>query len=263
MMHLKGHFLYFLLPLLVLQTAAQQSDTVFITSNHINTKVLMEGTHHYLVYFRMGSDASRTQTQFWTRTIERTTQNDQPLIIVTQQWEDKDSTMHTVKSVCDGITMKPLTHEFWWKQRFGAALVNIENKTIHYNGRTLSDADTSKQGKAVWSAFKSIGDNYFLNWHLDLEVFPTLPYEVGLTFVIPFYDPGTSSPLENVAYKVAGIAQLTGYDNQTIDCWLLVHESKGNKEVFWISKKTREVLKLEQEVNGNIYRYKIKLGFIN
>jgi hypothetical protein len=41
----------------------------------------------------------------------------------------------------------------------------------------------------------------------------------------------------------------------------LVHEEKGNKEVYWISKKTKEVLKLEQEINGRFYRYKIKLGF--
>lgn len=236
-------------------------DSILLTEKNINTNVLREGTHRYLVYFKMGKDAPRTQTQFWTRKIERTAQNEKPVIIITQQWEDKDSVMHIVKSVCDAITMKPITHEFWWKQRFGAALVNIENKTVQYNGSLLSDTDTSKQRKAVWSAFKSIGDNYFLNWHLDMEVFPTLPYKDGVTFIIPFYDPGTSSPFEKVAYTVTGIAQLTGYDNQKIDCWLLVHESKGNKEVFWISKKTKEVLKLEQEINGTIYRYKVKLGF--
>jgi hypothetical protein len=36
---------------------------------------------------------------------------------------------------------------------------------------------------------------------------------------------------------------------------------KGNKEIFWISKRTKEVLKLEQEINSTMYRYKIKLGF--
>lgn len=100
-----------------------------------------------------------------------------------------------------------------------------------------------------------------LNWHLDLETFPTLPYKTGLTFVIPFYDPGTASGFQKVAYTVTGSAELIGYNDQKIDCWLLVHESKGNKEVFWISKKTNEVLKLEQEVGGRMYRYKIKLGF--
>jgi hypothetical protein len=241
---------------------AQKNDTLHITATNINTKVLREGTHRYLVYFKMKKDAPRTQTQFWTRTIERTTQNEKPIIIVTQEWEDKDSIMHTVKSVCNGITMKPITHDFWWKQR-GNTSVNFENKTVQVNGIALSDNDTTKQKKAVWSAFKSVGDNYFLNWHLDMEVFPILPYKSGVTFIIPFYDPGTGAHFEKVAYTVTGSAELFGYNNQKIDCWLLVHESKGNKEVFWISKKTKEVLKLEQEINGTMYRYKVKLGFSN
>jgi predicted mannosyl-3-phosphoglycerate phosphatase (HAD superfamily) len=62
-------------------------------------------------------------------------------------------------------------------------------------------------------------------------------------------------------YTVTGSASLTGYDNQQIDCWIMEHTDKGNKEIFWISKKTKEVLKLEQEVNGKLYRYKIKFGF--
>lgn len=244
----------------IVATQSKAQDTIRITEKEINTKVLREGTHRYLVYFKMKKDAPRTQTQFWTRTIERATQNEKPVITVTQEWEDKDSIMHTVKSVCNGITMKPITHEFWWKQR-GSTAVNFENKTVHLNGNALSNADTTKQKKAVWSAFKSTGENYLLNWHLDMEVFPTLPYKKGVTFIIPFYDPGTGAPLEKVAYSVTGSAELIGYNNQKIDCWLLVHEGKGNKEVFWISKKTREVLKLEQEINGTMYRYKIKLGF--
>lgn len=73
--------------------------TIFITEKNITTTVLREGTHRYLVYFKMKKDATRTQTQFWTRKIERTAQNEKPVITVTQEWEDKDSIMHTVKSV--------------------------------------------------------------------------------------------------------------------------------------------------------------------
>ncbi len=94
-----------------------------------------------------------------------------------------------------------------------------------------------------------------------MEVFPLLPFKEGVTFVIPFYDPGTGSSFQQVAYTVMGSSELVGYNDQKIDCWLLSHEERGNKEIFWISKKTREVLKLEQEINGSLYRYKIKLGF--
>lgn len=251
---------------------AQKNDTLKITSDNINTKVLREGTSRYLVYFKMKKDSVRTQTQFWTRTIKRTDYNGTPAIEITQEWEDKDSIMHIVKSISDAKTMQPLYHKSWWKVQVSrtstqkattSTTVDFLNKTVEHKGKLLSNADTAIQSKRIWDGYKSSLDKYFLNWHLDLETFPLLPYKNGMTFLIPFYDPGTASNFKEVAYTVKGSAELIGYDNIKIDCWLLVHESKGNKEVFWISKKTKEVLKLEQELGGVAYRFKIKLGFSN
>lgn len=248
----------------------QKSDTLYITSKEINTNVLREGTHRYLVYFKMGNNATRTQTQFWTRTIKRTEYNGVPVIEINQEWEDKDSIIHTVKSISDAKSMQPLYHKTWWKvqrsrtsatKTVSVTTIDFSTKTVEHNGKLLSNADTSKQVKAIWEGYKSSVDKYYLNWHLDLETFPVLPYKKGVTFVVPFYDPGTASGFQKVAYTVTGSAELTGYDDQKIDCWIMVHESKGNKEVFWISKQTKEVLKLEQQINGTMYRYKIKLGF--
>jgi hypothetical protein len=249
---------------------AQMNDTVHINSTNINTKVLREGTHRYLVYFKMSKDSVRTQTQFWTRTIKRTDYNGTPAIEISQVWEDKDSIMHIVKSISDAKTMQPIYHKTWWKvqasrnatiKTVNETIVDFTKKTVHYNGNLLSEADTAKQVKPIWAGYKSSDDKYFLNWHSDLETFPVLPYRNGVTFVIPFYDPGTASGFQKVTYTVTGSGELMGYNDQKIDCWLLVHESKGNREVFWISKKTKEVLKLEQEINGRFYRYKVKLGF--
>ncbi|HYH13881.1 MAG TPA: hypothetical protein VD794_01590 [Flavisolibacter sp.] len=96
---------------------------------------------------------------------------------------------------------------------------------------------------------------------MDLEVFSTLLFKVGTTYLINFYDPGLAAP-QYRAYSVSGSSSLLGHNGQPVDCWLLAHSSDKNKEVFWISKKTKEVLKLEQESNGR-YRYKIKLPFSN
>jgi len=248
---------------------SKAQDTIRITAQNINSKVLKEGIHRYLVYFKMGKDATRTQTQFWTRTIKRTEYNGTPVIEVNQEWEDKDSIVHIVHSISDAKTMQPLYHKTWWKvqttrnatvKTVSETVVDFTNKTVLYNGKPLSQDDTARQVKPIWAGYQSSLDKYFLNWHLDLETFPLLPYKDGVTFLIPFYDPGTASNYQYVAYTVTGSAKLSGFNDQTIDCWLLVHESKGNREVFWISKKTKEVLKLEQQF-GKMYRYKIKLGF--
>ena len=266
--------LSFLLPitftlLMCLHTSAQKNDSIQITPANINSKVLREGTHRYLVYFKMNKDSVRTQTQFWTRTIKRTDYKGTAAIEIKQEWEDKDSIVHIVHSLCDAKTMQPLYHKTWWKvqtsrnatvKTVSETIVDFKSKAVLFNGKALSGSDTARQSKPIWAGYQSSIDKYFLNWHLDLETFPLLPYKNGVTFLIPFYDPGTASNYQSVAYTVTGSEKLTGFNDQTIDCWLLVHESKGNREVFWISKKTKEVLKLEQQF-GKMYRYKIKLGF--
>lgn len=241
---------------------AQANDTIVITAKDVNSKVLKEGEHRYLVYFKLAPGAPRSYTSFWTRNIERTTTNGKPTITIRQSWEEKDSIMHTVVSVCDAATMQPITHESWWKGR-GSAEVDLEKRILKINGKVVTDADTVKRNIASLNAFKSTEGKFSLNWHLDLEVFPTMPFKKGRVFLIPFYDPGVPLALDKVAYTVTGSETIIGYDNQKIDCWILVHEAKGDKEKFFISKKTKEVLKLEEEVNGRLYRYKIKLPFSN
>jgi hypothetical protein len=117
-----------------------------------------------------------------------------------------------------------------------------------------NEADAQK--KAVYNSFTSAKD-YFLNWHLDLEVFRMLPYRKNTTFLIPFYEFGYSKP-QNIPYTVTAEENLV-FNEKIIKCWLLKHEEKGNKELFWVSKSTNEVLKMEQLINDKIYRYKIKL----
>lgn len=254
-----------------LSVKAQHHDTLQITTANIHPTALREGTSRYLVYFKMAKDSVRTETQFWTRTTKKTNYKGKTAIEIDQKWEDKDSVMHLAKSIIDAKTMQTLFHQTWWKvqtSKNGGKTVNVAtldflNNKFDYNGRLLGDTSSGRREKLIWQGYQSAKDKFFLNWHTDLEVFPMLPYKQGITFLIPFYDPGTASGYQKVAYTVAGSAILIGYDDQKIDCWLLVHETKGNKEVFWISKKTNEVLKLEQEINGRMYRYKIKLAFSN
>ncbi|RYY53833.1 MAG: hypothetical protein EOO09_16540 [Chitinophagaceae bacterium] len=245
--------------LAALSLSAQKADTIRITSKDLNTSVLREGTHRYLVYFRMKPGATRTNVSFWTRKIERNNYQGHAALTITQEWEDKDTVVHTVKTITDGKTMAPYYHEYWWNKR-GEAKFDYLTGTAEMNGQPLQSTDTARTRKLSYEGWQQALKAPQFNWHIDLETFPLLPFRQGVTFVIPFYDPGPSG-LQDAAYTVTGSAKLKGYDDQEVDCWLLTHESTGSKEVFWISKKTREVLKLEQEVNGTMWRYKIKLGF--
>lgn len=248
----------------------QENDTLFITSKEVNTRVLKQGVHRYLVYFKLGSQATRTQTQFWTREISTVDYRGKASIQISQEWEDKDSVVHVVKSIADAETFQTFFHYTWWKvpaarnspeKIVTETRVDFMENSVQVNGKYLSDTVSDQRLNAVWKAFKSSQGEYFLNWHSDLETFPILPYQTGVTFGIPYYDPGTGSELNHVFYKVSGSDTLPGYDGQLIECWVLTHESPGNKETFYISKQTKEVLKLVQEFGNNMFRYKIKFAF--
>ncbi|PZR27875.1 MAG: hypothetical protein DI535_09020 [Citrobacter freundii] len=244
--------------LLLGSAASGQQDTVKITPDMVNTKVLKKGTNRYLVYFRLGKDSSRTNYQLWNRTVDHIDYQGKKAIAVTQEWEDNTKIVHKVYSVCDEKTFAPFFQQSEWVGRTNTKF-DFLKKEGFVKDTLLTDADTARIKKQTLQAFRQASNEYVLNWHLDLEVFPILPYKEGRTFMINFYDPGFTAP-ELQAYTVTGSAKLTGYDNQEIDCWLLTHTSQNNKEVFWVSKKTKEVLKLEQQF-GERYRYKIKLGF--
>jgi hypothetical protein len=251
-------------------------DTLLIDGTQVNTKVLKPTTNLYRVYIKMGKDSSETQVSYWKRNIDYTIFDGKEAIVVSQVWEDKDTIFHTVKSICDKVTFAPLYQESWWHKR-GSSIFDFINGTAVLNDIPLTEADTARNRRGPWKAFKIARNQYTLNWHLDMEVFPILPYKTGRTFLIPFYDPGSPAP-KNEAYTVIGSAKLKGHGtnyffngdksitlNRTVNCWLLQHESKGNKELFWINKRTNEVLKLEQEITtktGTIYRYKTKLRLI-
>lgn len=234
-------------------------DTVWVDAGKVKTAYLKEGSNRYLVYFKMGKKAARSRPQFWTRNIAFETYKGREAIVVTQEWEDRDSVVHTVTSVCDKKTFAPLYHKSWWKQR-GSNEFDFISKTASINDVPLTDADTVANKKLPWQAFHTAINQYSLNWHLDLEVFPLLPYKPKTTYMIPFYEPGYMAP-KFESYTITGTAQLNGFDNTKVDCWLLMHENSGYKEVYWISKKTQEVLKLENELGKDRWRYKIKLGF--
>lgn len=254
----------FLMALLIVLTfwsmtpgVAQQSDTMKIDASQINTNVLIPGVSRYLVYFKNGKDSSRTRFQLWTRTVEFVRYDGNDAISIKQEWESNSEVFHTVTSFCDRRTFAPFYQESWWKTR-GSWKFDFLHNIAMSDGKSLAEA-TDSAGKNQWDAFQLARQQYVLNWHLDLEVFSTLPFKEHTTFLINYYDPGFSAP-SFVPYTVIGSDTLPGSEGHTIECWLLELKEPRNHEVFWISKKTREVLKLDQQYDST-FRYKVKLPF--
>ncbi|RYF80082.1 MAG: hypothetical protein EON98_13860, partial [Chitinophagaceae bacterium] len=94
---------------------------------------------------------------------------------------------------------------------------------------------------------------------MDLEIFPLLPFKkAGQVFAIAFYEPGTA---QSNYYKltVTGKEALPLVGAQTVNCWLLrIDYAPGSYATFWITDKTREVVKMREYFRGR-YRYKVRL----
>lgn len=235
---------------------AQKNDTIIITPKNIKVSNLKEGKSSYLVYFKKGLDAPISDIQIWNIETKRDSYFDKRVYTIEQKWYFKDTIFHTAKSVSSTDDFKPLYHESWWNKR-GRQVFDINKNKLWIDDIEITSTQTNDKKKATYDSFMSIENNFFVNWHLDLEVFSMLPYKRNTTFLIPFYEFGYGTP-KNIVYKVAGEDELL-YDGNKIKCWLLKLEEEGNIETYWISKKTKEVLKLEQVVQGKMYRYKIKL----
>ncbi|SCY36614.1 DUF3108 domain-containing protein [Flavobacterium caeni] len=253
----------FLSPLCLGNALAQQNDTVYISAANIKTHQLKEGRSTYLVYMKTGKEVPRSMTQFWSIDVKRKKERDKDVIEVWQSWEYKDTIVHTATSICDAQTFKPLSHESWWNKngKKTTSVFDYQARCITVDGADATK-DRSEKGTQTTNGFLAAVHHYHLNWHLDLEVFSTLPFALHTTYAIPFYEAGYKQP-EYIFYTVAGEDNLEGYGGHDVACWLLTHETPGNIEKYWISKTTYEVLKLEQDIGGKMSRYKIKLALDN
>lgn len=249
--------------LISLMAEGQAKDTLKINATNLNMKDLHLGTHRYLVYFKMGRDSSRSRFEFGTRTISKAKYNGRDVVNITQEWENDKELFHKATTLLDEYHFVTLYQEVWWQWggTTNTSIFNFKSGKFIFKGEEITEQTVSEQDKKRFNFFKDAYKTPFINWHLDLEVFSLLPYKINRTFLIDFYDPGFPFPVQKVPFTVIGESELTNYEGEHIACWLLEHvKDPSNREVYWISKRSNEVLKLEQEFNGK-YRYKIKLGF--
>lgn len=252
-----------LIPLLVsglaysVQTSlAQSPDTLFITPQNINTNALIEGKHEWLVFVQPKNE-SRKRFGLWQRTIEFSNYQDKDAIVIRQVWEDNDSIVHTAETILSREDFSTLYQKSWTKGQ-GDASFDFQKKEAIVNGSRLWPTDTARNNRRIFGAFQKALTQYFLNWHLDLEVFASLPYRENRIFAINFYDPGFNQP-KVVYYAVKSSSKLKSHDGTEIDCWLMNVEQSTSSQTFWVSKKTHEVLKMVATQPGQT-RFKIKLG---
>ena len=240
-----------ILTFLRLNAQNNETDTIRLSEKRFLTKDLQAGTNQYLVYAHAKEVGKVFYLGVWSRKISLEKWRGQEVIVISQDWYSQDTaTTRTIFSVAEGETFKPIYH-YAKSPKQGIEAFNFEtNKIVGAD----SLANNLRKG---WSIDLK---EPTLNWELDMEILAILPYKEGKHFAVNFYHPGSKMPPQYYVYKVLGSEKLVAIGNHSIDCWQVrIDYNATMYATFWISKKTKEVIKMK-EFFGSGYRYKIKLG---
>ena len=246
----------FFLAVLVGPTRAQKGDTLHVRPSDLNIKGLQTGDYSYLIVRQKALDSPASSMIIAKMSVVREAYHNKSAIVVRQQW-DRDSMIHKAYTVFDANDFSTLLHDTYWRVLGYALVFDFEARKFDSRPviRAIPDSVRTSCEQELAGSFGA----YNLNWHDDLVIYSMLPYKENRTFLINYYDPGFGKP-EEVPYTVTGSGQLTDRGGASIDCWTLEHTDENGTEKFWISKKTREVLKEEDHGKNWGYRFKYKLG---
>ena len=233
-----------------------KGDTLHVQPSDLDINHLQTGNYSYLIVRQKARDSPAMSMILAKMSVERISYHGRPAIAVRQQW-DRDSVVHRAYSVFDAGTFSTLLHDTYWRALGYSMVFDFEVKTFDSRAvqRVIPDSVRKSCAEELAGSFGA----YNLNWHDDLVIYSMLPYKEGRTFLINYYDPGFGKPVD-VAYTVTGSDWLVSRGGEKTECWTLEHADEHGLEKFWISKKTKEVLK-EEDHGANLgYRYKYKLG---
>ena len=234
----------------------EKGDTLHVRPSDLNIKGLQTGDYSYLIVRQKALDSPAASMIIAKMNVTRETYHNKPAIIVRQQW-DRDSMIHKAYTVFDANDFSTLLHDTYWRG-YGFALI-FDFETKKFDSRPVQRSIPDSIRRSCEEEFAGSFGAYNLNWHDDLVIYSMLPYKENRTFMINYYDPGFGKPVE-VPYTVTGSGLLTDRGGSGVDCWMLEHTDENGTEKFWISKKTREVLKEEDHGKNWGYRFKYKLG---
>lgn len=241
--------LFTLSMVLIAVCCAAQVDTVYHLDSRQIKKYLKPSSNQYLVFIQMKKTPQKTMTYIWSRDVRMKRKNNTELVEIEQKWYASDTTqVRYLYSQMDAQDFSPLYH-------YSKMTRGVEAYDFYKDKVVGSDsvANNAKKGFELQS-------KPFLNWELDMETFPLLDLKAGKRFAINFYHPGGRTEPKLYEYQVIGEENIHTIEGAVVPCWKLkIDYNEKSWAVFYISKKGREVLKMEEDFGMGV-RYKVKLS---
>jgi hypothetical protein len=223
---------------------AEPPPTVFrVGDGMVRTDRLGPGTHRYLRYAI--KDGKRTARDIWTRTISLDMHDGKRLLHIVQRWDEVapppgGASALLQDSWFDPVTFRPFTHVRRAQKPQGETVSGFEFGTHGVTGMQDLQGNTKRD-------FNLGYDEIPYNFEYDMELIQTLPLRAGLVASIPFYDAGIDKKADRYLFKVAGTAEITGWDGKPRSCWLITadYNTGSVKNRFWFDKHTQVLVREE------------------
>lgn len=244
------HFFTIAITILLTSVSFGQVDTINASNHSLQISKLTEGTKRYLVYFTDGLFHLKGSGDIWERTTTFTSKNNSAVVEFDWKWFRHDSLLAYVSNICDAKTLAPVFHKAVYPGK-GIIAYDFRDNYIIPSDTVANNAVIKKQKLSL--------DIPVISWEQDLEIYPLLPIKrVGQKFDIAFFDPNEKSPSYH-RYEVIGKENLPLNQDTKVNCWLLkIDYTKTSYAIFWLTEKSKEVVKMKEYFNGN-YRFKVKL----
>jgi len=238
--------LFLLTPLI----GVAQSDTLYHLDSKLIRKHLKPSSNQYLVFIQRKGDPRQAFTYVWSRDVKFVNRNGKELIEIDQKWYASDTArVRYIYSLMNASDFSPVYHY----TKMGKSIEAYDFYADKIKGSDSVANNTKKD-------FNLPLEQTMLNWELDLETFPLLDLKAGKSFAINFYHPGGKTEPKLYVYKVVGEENLNVIEGGSVPCWKLrIDYDAKSFAIFYISKKGREVLRMDEDFGGGV-RYKVKLS---
>ncbi|WP_406825766.1 hypothetical protein [Pedobacter sp. KACC 23697] len=226
-----------------------QVDTINARNHKLLINNLKEGKNTYLVYMTDSLETKRTIGDIWERTSTFKKRDQTEVVEFRWNWLHNDSLIAQITNICERKTMSPIYHCANYKRR-GIFAYDFKNGL-------MQPSDTVKNNDAIKKGPVKL-DIPVISWEQDLETYALLPIKkVGQQFDISFFDTNEKSATYH-RYEVVGKDELKLNADLTAKCWLLkINYSQDSYAIFWLTEKSKEVIKMKEYYKGN-YRIKVK-----
>jgi hypothetical protein len=232
------------------QEVQAQADTIYAFDKKRIAAQVKEGTSHYAMFFQNKKKPKRAGSFWVSQSVKFKTVNGIEAIAIEQKMYSSDTSAYNyVYSLVRRDNFNPIHHRTW-RQRSGVEAFDFYSDKIVGSDSVLNNA---KKG------FIQATNKPTLNWEVDLFTFSLLKLEKNKSYFMNFYHPGSPTGPKLYEYKVVGEETIKGADDQSIPCWKLkIVYSETSNAIFFISKKTNQVIKLEEDFGSGV-RYKVRL----